>query len=160
VNAVYVEGIFSSGQAESIGVVSTPVLDDLDIARNGLRLYVPDWPFFTAKEEEGSIRDKLSAVAEFAYAVSAFAQTSVDSGLTVRFNPGIQAGFWFTAEIRTATWLTAYITRVIHSVSTDPEGAMVRSRTQIAFTRGRLAAEPWAAAGMAIPIRYFIRGAS
>jgi len=153
INAVHVEGIFSSGVSTSLGVVSEPFIAGADVARNGIRLYAPQWPFFIREGvvADQSIQDRLSAITEYAYAVAGQAEQYRDGQIEIAYRPKIHCGNWFSAEIHPGQWITAYAHAVSHRVRVDESGREV-SRTTLGFVRGSVGAESWVAR-MAIPLR-------
>lgn len=139
INSVYVDSPLNESRGiEAFGLVGTPTLERDDIARNGLRMYRGQWPFFPqgAQTKSSSLSREINYTIEIIDRLTRGAHRYMSGTLRTVFRPDLRPGLWLRVQYPQAHRgdLIVYLETITHSVSVDLNGVEIR-RSTLNFTR-------------------------
>lgn len=142
INGVYLNTpLTPSRGVEVFGLAGTPVFNENDIDRQGLRLFLGQWPFFPQGKKRGasaeSYRDEIQEVIDLAAAITEEDHRFFNGTVEVRGRFAFQAGMWVRFNLATINKrsLVVYVETVSFNLYVREDGVLVQ-RASLEFTRG------------------------
>jgi len=157
INATYAHSWVTQGQEiELYGSLGTPIVNEEDIRKHGLRMHDAEWPFlaYTTKGSSeskpelisrGTLYQRITAMSELLWVL----RSSTDAffwgtgDVTGKYRPWVRAGTWATGKFDYGEWdeelsefpgWSGYVDQVTHSLRVLPSGVISRS-TKMTLSR-------------------------
>jgi len=122
------------GVSPLVGVVSTPYVLGEDVTRYGLHPLEITYPLI--RKDEGSIRETLETLTEYATALYAEGHAFATASIETIYSPKIRVGEWARWYDYTegGSMMTGYVNTVSHQLNVDTQGKTTR-RTSMGVER-------------------------
>lgn len=149
-NSIYVRTPLQPGsQVDLYGVLGTPIVNERDIERHGLRHYEVSWPFLPATipddapQATETLQRQIDALIELAWTFVGQSETFASGVVQTVYKPWVKGGMWARVELRVpgarpGRVLTCYVKRVVHRVSRGGTPDDIKASTELHFSRGVL----------------------
>tara|TARA_R110002110_G_scaffold90057_5_gene234406 strand:+ start:214 stop:1899 length:1686 start_codon:yes stop_codon:yes gene_type:complete len=131
-------------QMKLMGSWADPKFNTASANVHGLRYYEANWPFYPgggSLPTEGLYKESLSAVVEYAQAISANGEERPSGTMGLKYMPGVRAGHWYNAMFLDGRSLPGfyqmYADTVTHSVRVDKKTGVQSGRSSMSFIRAK-----------------------